>query len=547
MRAKLCFDSFIFLSLLLLGAFLGSHFMYEFKWDFTNYHYYGPWALLNDRIGYDIAPASVNTYFNPLIDIPFYFLTRYFNDYPQFISAVQGLYYGLLLFVFYKICLLFFSGDNWQRFAKIGLAMLIGGSGYAVFMQISTTTNEIQIGILVLWGFYLLVKILKDEKEKATAFIWPGLILGMAMGLKLTAVIYCIAAGGSLILLSRQIRSPIAKISVFAVSGVVGFLIVNGYWMWLMWQHFGNPFFPFANAIFKSEYYPLFNFSDTRYLPKNYLQFLFYPFYWIYHNQRYVGEMEFIDPRFAILQVIGLVWLIMFFRGKTQTSFQNRFLYLFMFLSYVAWLSCFSIIRYLLPIEMLAAIVFVQALWLLKITKSWQQILFIPLIIILIYIMMTVANQSDEWGSRRGDNKIIDMEKVTVQDDSLIILYSMPSAALGTILADSAHNVRLVGTLQCNAVEMKGTDFSNEGEFHKIKDKLISGHRGDILALVRFWCSENCLRKISEDKLLGDMYCRKLQNNLDDNIFICRSQKWFDDDTKGLTEEMNNNLLFVSK
>lgn len=138
------------------------------------------------------------------------------------------------------------------------------------------------------------------------------------------------------------------------------------------------------------------------------------------------------------------------------------------------------------------------------------------------------------------------MEKVTVQDDSLIILYNMPSAALGTILADSAHNVRLIGTLQYNAIEMKGTDFSDMGEFHKIKDKLISGHRGYILALVRFWCSENCLRKISEDKLLGDMYCRKLQNNLDDNIFICRSQKWFDDDTKGLTEEMNNNFLFAS-
>ena len=92
MRAKIYFDFFILFSLLALGMILGACFMFEFSWDFANYHYYNPWAFFNGRLGYDIAPASVNTYFNPLIDIPFYSLVKYFNESPQFVSAVKGIY-----------------------------------------------------------------------------------------------------------------------------------------------------------------------------------------------------------------------------------------------------------------------------------------------------------------------------------------------------------------------------------------------------------------------------------------------------------------------
>ncbi len=546
MRAKIYFDFFILFSLLALGMILGACFMFEFSWDFANYHYYNPWAFFNGRLGYDIAPASVNTYFNPLIDIPFYSLVKYFNDSPQFVSAVQGSYYGILLFVFYKICLLFFAGSKGQKVLKTLLALLIGGTGYATFMQISTTTNEIQIAILVLSGFYFLAKEFSPCKSgKNTAFILSGLLFGTALGLKLTAVIYCAASGISLILMFRHIERPLVKIGIFTISGLLAFLAVNGYWMWQMWLHFGNPLFPFANAIFKSEYYDLANFSDRRYLPKNWVQFVFYPFFWASHDKRYVGERVFIDPRFAVLSLIAFAWLLMFVKRKTQTSLFNKFLYLFMFTSYAIWLSLFSIIRYLIPIEMLAAIVIVQVLWYVKTEKIWQQILIYPFIVVFIFILTTVFRESESWGTRAGSEKIIDVENVEVKDNSLIFLYNMPSAAIGAWFADKAENVRLLGTLQFNAVEMKGTDFSDRKMFRKIKDDLISQHNGDIIALVRLWCSKQCLDKIAEDKMLQDMYCRELKNNLDSNVFVCRYQKWFEGNQKGLEKliQDRNNMI----
>lgn len=46
------------------------------NWDLKNYHWYNAWALLNARLGWDLAPAQVQTYYNPVGDLPFYFLVQ---------------------------------------------------------------------------------------------------------------------------------------------------------------------------------------------------------------------------------------------------------------------------------------------------------------------------------------------------------------------------------------------------------------------------------------------------------------------------------------
>ena len=44
------------------------------SWDFRNYHWYIPYALLNGRMGIDVAVAHQASYYNPLLDVPFYWL-----------------------------------------------------------------------------------------------------------------------------------------------------------------------------------------------------------------------------------------------------------------------------------------------------------------------------------------------------------------------------------------------------------------------------------------------------------------------------------------
>ena len=41
------------------------------SWDFRNYHWYGPYALLHHRMAMDVAVAHQASYYNPYLDVPF--------------------------------------------------------------------------------------------------------------------------------------------------------------------------------------------------------------------------------------------------------------------------------------------------------------------------------------------------------------------------------------------------------------------------------------------------------------------------------------------
>lgn len=113
------------------------------RWDFTNYHYYNAFAFLNNRLNYDIVPSSINIFFNPLLDLPLYFYIEKFNNHPNIVVALQGIWYGCLLFAFYKITTLFFDNKTLEGKFKSILALAIASTGQAVFFQSSASTNEI--------------------------------------------------------------------------------------------------------------------------------------------------------------------------------------------------------------------------------------------------------------------------------------------------------------------------------------------------------------------------------------------------------------------
>src|ERR1700712_4878822 len=68
--------AFLGLTLLFWAAFvilLGK----DTSWDFRNYHWYAPYALLHHRMGIDVAVAHQASYYNPYLDIPFYWLATH--------------------------------------------------------------------------------------------------------------------------------------------------------------------------------------------------------------------------------------------------------------------------------------------------------------------------------------------------------------------------------------------------------------------------------------------------------------------------------------
>src|SRR2546423_7588611 len=62
------------------------------SWDFRNYHWYIPYAFLHGRLGSDIAVAHQATYYNPLLDTPFFLLATHLHAWLALgiLGALQG-------------------------------------------------------------------------------------------------------------------------------------------------------------------------------------------------------------------------------------------------------------------------------------------------------------------------------------------------------------------------------------------------------------------------------------------------------------------------
>ena len=76
---------------LIFGFTLGFIYRNELFWDLLNYHYYNAFAFLHNRLNYDIVLGGENSFFNPLPDLPLYWMIQYLNDYPGIIYGIQGL------------------------------------------------------------------------------------------------------------------------------------------------------------------------------------------------------------------------------------------------------------------------------------------------------------------------------------------------------------------------------------------------------------------------------------------------------------------------
>jgi hypothetical protein len=71
---KICLESSLLILLMILMGLISVCLKNINLWDFENYHFYNAYAFLNNRLDYDIAPAQLQTYFNPLLDTFNYFI-----------------------------------------------------------------------------------------------------------------------------------------------------------------------------------------------------------------------------------------------------------------------------------------------------------------------------------------------------------------------------------------------------------------------------------------------------------------------------------------
>jgi hypothetical protein len=369
--------AFLGLSLLFWAAFvilLGK----DTSWDFRNYHWYAPYALLNHRMGIDVAVAHQASYYNPYLDIPFYWLATHTRAWIALgvLGAVQGANIIPLYLIARASLRVNVSASDIKLMA--GALSVLGMVGALTLTEFGTTYYDNVMSVFILSGLAILVlkrdTLRSGSLGKAAAIAGAaGLFTGMAMGLKLPEMPFCIGFAAALLALGGSWKHQAVRLLAGGLAGVIGFAIFSGPWMLYMYQLTGNPLFPYFNEYWKSPLALAAPYRDLRFVPTHFWRQLFFPILFTL-DWHVADDLGFQDIRVLIAYLLvigsGIVWLV---RRESRDALLDKrvtaILFAFSALAYFEWMRVFAIYRYIILLEMLSPLLIVGAVGLLPLTR----------------------------------------------------------------------------------------------------------------------------------------------------------------------------------
>jgi hypothetical protein len=353
----------------LVSVWLGQ----DANWDLRNYHFYNAYAFLHGRMGFDMAVAHHATFYNPLSDLPFYWLVT--NLGPRAtgfaVGAIQGLNFALVLAIAWQA--LAPAGAASRLFLSLASAGL-GMAGAIGISELGTTFHDNLISLFSLSALWILVA--RRGVLAAGSFILAlataagaGLLAGLGVGLKQPAVIFAMALCAALFFVPVDFRRRFLLSFVFGLGVLMGIAAGGGFWIWKMWRDFANPLFPYYNQFFQSPWAIPADYVNRGFLPRNWIEALFYPFVFAARPDL-VSEAPFFDLRLPLLYALGVAalasWCWRRFRQSPPSAAARpadggaaALLLAMALIAYLVWIKLFGVYRYLLPLEMLAPLLLI--------------------------------------------------------------------------------------------------------------------------------------------------------------------------------------------
>src|ERR1700722_368650 len=99
----------------------------DMAWDTLNYHLYAGFSAVNDRFAQDYFPAGPQSYFNPYIYAPFYYLASSGLSSLE-VSSILAIVHSMMLWLTYELALVVCpSSDRHKRliFGLCGVAFAL--------------------------------------------------------------------------------------------------------------------------------------------------------------------------------------------------------------------------------------------------------------------------------------------------------------------------------------------------------------------------------------------------------------------------------------
>lgn len=494
------------------------------SWDLRNYHYYNGYAAWTGRLGFDYAPAQVQTYYNPFLDVPFYLLIETLR--PVHVGFILGILHGINAWLVFRIALRVLRprADGCRNWAIVLTAVGMGGAG--ALLELGTMLHDLTLTPLVLGSVLLLIRMHDRPSGSIAPLLGSGLLLGIAAGLKYTFGLYVPGmALAAMWLAGSGWRRRLSSVLPWTAAVGVAFAATAGPWMLELWLRYGTPTGPYFNAIFGSSYFDPKNFTDTRFLPKTALQAVAFPFYMLYARVPIAAEDRFREARFAVLYVLVVVLLVKVIherlarqRPASPTTAAARTaapveaaLAVFTIVSYVLWQKSFAIYRYLIPLELLAPImisIFVG--WLVG-SQRRRTIVLATLLVAVVLVGKPLRQPRRAWGSDFFGTRV---SQAAASPTSLLLIASYePLAFAGPAFPPTMRLVRIQSNF-----------FSPDKETRLAAEvrAVVSAHRGPFRLLSHAKHRVQAERALSAyDLRIDGEGCAPLINRVDDGVELC--------------------------
>ena len=352
-------------------------------YDMLNYHLYVAQLFLQDRWGRDFMAAGVVSTANPYAYLPLYYLTSW-QWHAWTITVTYGAIHVLAIVLLWQLARKF-TVSLWEQY----FIVLLGISTPLFLLEFGTSFSDIISQILV---FAAVLALLQYLAVPAAKHIWVvGLCLGVAVGLKQVNVIYVLAIVPFVIAAVRNIRLTVS----LGVAVILGYLLINGYWVWRTYETFGNPFFPILNKIpfFTTEWYQSGSIRDNLFVDHSFWDFVSLPFIMAIPVQQIYTEGVAGDVKMAALTLASVAVLIVVLLRRVRLPGVSILWYSPAFVvvgitlvSYPIWWFFFGNGRYFLPTLGLSAVAIFILLRKL-ISQRWRLIIIAALVLIQLYLI----------------------------------------------------------------------------------------------------------------------------------------------------------------
>ncbi|HEV7372867.1 hypothetical protein [Arenibaculum sp.] len=499
------------------------------NWDLRNYHWYNGYAFLTGRHGFDMAPAQVPSFYNPLLDVPLFLLADALPARAAMTvwSLLQGLNFVLLFALAHALTT---AGSPMLRlWASAGTA-LIGILGAGTLSQLGTTFHDNVVSLGVIGGLLVAVRwrdtLFGGHTGQACAVAAAaGLLVGAAAGLKQPSVIFCVGLCFGFLLAPGGIVRRFTLSFTCGLGVLAGIALTGGYWMWFLWETYGNPLHPYFNTLFGSPLAAPSDYRDTQFveLSPTLLDRLLLGFR-LLADPNLVGEIPlpgeapWRDPRIAVLTVLIPAAALSGFIGGRGTRLTHaaagRYVLAAVTLSCVTWAVMFCIYRYLVPVEMLAPIAILLAADRLPLATLAR-----AGVAAAVMAGVQLATVTGDWGRIAWTDRLVEVDLPRIPAPGRTMVLMAGYQPMSFIIPEFPPEIPFL-RIQSNFVH---PDPSPNGYNDALRGR-IDAHRGDVFVVSTIPDTDLAADAVRfHGRRLAWQECQVIRSNLNEPLNFCRT------------------------